>query len=39
MAKVLVVPDARLDIERIEHGIELAKNVSCRFNCADGELL
>ena len=25
MAKVLVVPDARLDIERIEHGIELAK--------------
>ena len=25
MAKVLVVPDARLDIKRIEHGIELAK--------------
>lgn len=25
MAKVLVVPDARLDLKRIEHGIELAK--------------
>lgn len=25
MSKVLVVPDARLDIKRIEHGLELAK--------------